>query len=65
MTGEGFPFDLVMILLTSGILAGVNKAKRERAEDEERVAEERRQERLKREQQELEQRLANEGPSDM
>ncbi len=31
MFGEGFPFDLVLIALTAGILYGVNKAKLERA----------------------------------
>lgn len=53
MTGEGFPFDLVLIFLIVGILAGVNKAKKEKAEQEDRVAEERRKSRLKREQEEL------------
>ncbi len=53
MTGEGFPFDLVLIFLIFGILAGVNKAKKEKAEQEDRVAEERRKSRLKREQEEL------------
>lgn len=53
MTGEGFPFDLVLIFLIAGILAGVNKAKKEKAEQEDRVAEERRKSRLKREQEEL------------
>lgn len=39
MFGEGFPFDLVLIALTAGILYGVNKAKLERAqmEEEERI----------------------------
>lgn len=58
MTGEGFPFDLVLIFLIAGILAGVNKAKSERADQEARVAEERRQARLAREQDELD-RLNN------
>lgn len=53
MTGEGFPFDLVLIFLIAGILAGVNKAKKEKAAQEDRVAEERRRERLRREQEEL------------
>lgn len=53
MTGEGFPFDLVLIFLIAGILAGVNRAKKEKAVQEDRVAEERRKSRLKREQEEL------------
>ncbi|MDP5171526.1 MAG: hypothetical protein NWR72_14875 [Bacteroidia bacterium] len=49
MTGEGFPFDLVLIALIAGILGGVGRAKRERKEQDDRVAEERRKDRLKRE----------------
>lgn len=49
MSGEGFPFDLVLLALIFGALAGVGRAKRERAEQDERIAEYNRKERLRRE----------------
>lgn len=47
--GDGFPFDLVLVALVAGVLGGVNRAKRERATQDARIDEERRQERLARE----------------
>ncbi len=49
MTGEGFPFDLVLLAIVFGVLAGVGRAKRERAAQDERIAEYNRKERLRRE----------------